>query len=77
MIVRVKLFGELRDAKPAPEGTHVVDVPVSCSVREVLDYMRIDPAKPKIILANGAHVELDHELRDGDVLSIFPPVGGG
>jgi molybdopterin converting factor small subunit len=32
---------------------------------------------PKIILVNGVHGKNDQVLKEGDVVSIFPPVAGG
>ena len=47
----------------------------------VLSLTRVRPAPlrqtPKILLVNGKYAPKDSVLRPGDVLSIFPPVGGG
>jgi molybdopterin converting factor small subunit len=77
MIVHVRLFAEYRDLSPSPDGTLVVDMPMGATVGEVLAHLKIPLDKPKILLANGVHVEQAQELREGDVLSIFPPVAGG
>jgi len=43
--------------------------------------MKKELEKGVIILVNGKNIEhlekLDTKLKDGDVVSIFPPVGGG
>jgi len=77
MIVRVKLFAQYRDLAPGADGVRIVDMPVGVTVREVLDFLKIPADEPKIVLAEGLPVDLDHPLRDGDVLSVLPPVAGG
>ena len=46
-------------------------------VSDVLDYLNIPHADVAICLVNGMHSSLDKELKDEDVLALFPPVGGG
>lgn len=51
-----------------PEGTAVV---------AFIDSLDIAHNEIAILLVNGRHATLDHVLKDGDVVSLFPPVGGG
>ena len=46
-------------------------------MEEVMTELKLPEQTPKIIILNGVHAEADRVLRDGDVLSLFPPVGGG
>jgi len=48
------------------------------SVLQVLDMLSI-PVNEDIgmIFVNGKITELDYQLKDGNILSIFPPVVGG
>jgi len=39
--------------------------------------LRIPVPEIGVTMANGRHVELDHLVRDGDVIAIFPVIGGG
>ena len=74
MHVTIKLFATFRKGRFAiREDT----LPAGTRVREVVDGLGIDVAEVGVILANGRHVELDHELRPDDVLAIFPVIGGG
>jgi sulfur carrier protein len=72
--VTVKLFATLRDGRfdmeerPLPEGACVGDV-----VRE----LRIAEADAPLRFLNGRQCEMSTPLHDGDVLALFPPVGGG
>jgi len=46
-------------------------------VQDILSKLKIPEEMPKIILVNGIHGKKDQVLKDGDVLSVFPPVAGG
>ncbi len=47
------------------------------TVQEVVDSLQIKNEEIAILLRNGWDVEYDAVLTQEDVLSIFPPVGGG
>lgn len=44
---------------------------------DVLDILQIPYDEVAIYLINGRHSKLGDKIQDGDVLAIFPPVGGG
>ena len=46
-------------------------------IEDVMSNLKIPEEMPKIILVNGIHGKKDQVLKDGDVLSVFPPVAGG
>jgi sulfur carrier protein len=46
-------------------------------VQDILSRLDIPDEIPKIILINGIHGKREQILKEGDVLSIFPPVAGG
>ena len=79
MEIEVKLFATLRDYLPKGSGRFSckMDVNVSTRVQEVLSRLKIPEEMPKIILINGVHGKKEQILKEGDVLSIFPPVAGG
>lgn len=74
MLVTVKLFATFRKDRFAVEER---DIAPGTSVRQVADELGIEIAAIGVAMANGRHVELDDELRPGDVLAIFPVIGGG
>ena len=47
------------------------------SLSILLTKLNIPEEMPKIILINGVHGKKDQILKEGDVLSVFPPVAGG
>ena len=43
----------------------------------VIDLLQIKRDEVAILLVNGMDGKFDQQLKDGDTVSIFPPVGGG
>jgi molybdopterin converting factor small subunit len=79
MKVELRLFGDLR--KYLPENNNgfssMIVLKIGKTVGDLLKQMNIPPEIPKIILVNSLHAELYQELKDGDTVSVFPPVAGG
>jgi len=74
MQVTVKLFASFRAGRTPIE---VCDYPVGTSVADVVADKGVPVAEIGIMLVNCRHVHLDRELSDGDLLAIFPLLGGG
>lgn len=74
MRVNVKLFATLRDGRGK---ILMMDGQAGLSPRLILERLSIPESEIAILLVNGRDGSLDAELRDGDTLSLFPPVGGG
>ena len=79
MRVTVKLFATLvrfkdglRAGKPFD-----VDLPEDSVVQDLIDYLKIPPEETHIVFINNIIEEADSKLKDGDVVGMFPPVGGG
>ena len=79
MQIEVKLFATLRDYLPKGSSRFSckMEVDGSTRVQDILSRLKIPEEMPKIILINGIHGKREQTLKDGDVLSIFPPVAGG
>jgi molybdopterin converting factor small subunit len=45
--------------------------------QDVLDMLGIDAKDVAVFLINGMHGKLDETLKESDIISLFPPVGGG
>ena len=43
----------------------------------ILDRMNIPQEEVSILLINGFHHKPESEVKDGDIVALFPPVGGG
>ena len=77
MVVKLKFFAGLREHLPPEPSPYPVEFPEGATVGDVLQRYDIPTDKPKILLVNGRHAEVDQELGNEDVLSVFPPVAGG
>jgi molybdopterin converting factor small subunit len=74
MKIEVRLFATLRDGR-----AKVLDMKVAqnSSARKILELLDIRQEDVALLLVNGRDGNLDEQLAEGDVLSLFPPVGGG
>jgi molybdopterin converting factor small subunit len=74
--VTVKFFATLRQYGPTKE---ILTIPENSKVKLLFDKYNIpEDERRAIILVNGRpHKDLKTILKDGDLISIFPPIGGG
>jgi molybdopterin synthase sulfur carrier subunit len=79
MDIEVKLFATLRDYLPKGSSRFSCKMEVDghTRVQDILERLKIPEDIPKIVLINGVHGKKEQPLKDGDVVSIFPPVAGG
>jgi molybdopterin converting factor small subunit len=79
MEIEVKLFATLREYLPKGSSRFSCKMEVDGSTRihDILSRLKLPEEIPKIILVNGVHGKKEQILKDGDVVSIFPPVAGG
>jgi molybdopterin converting factor small subunit len=74
MEIEVRLFAGLRAGRFKRRGVQVRD---GARLRDVLRILEIPEEEVSLPLINGRYCELDEPLREADVLSVFPAVGGG
>lgn len=74
MQVNVKLFATLREGRFKQEVTELEN---SSSVLDVLKKYELPLEEVAICLVNGRDADNEHVLKNGDTVSLFPPVGGG
>ena len=74
MKLEVRLFATFRDGR---EKKYFLDLNEDTIPRDVVNMLKIDEEEVAILLINGRDGKLDTILKDNDVLSLFPPVGGG
>ncbi|MHA2393348.1 MAG: MoaD/ThiS family protein [Promethearchaeota archaeon] len=74
--ITVKFFATLRVYGPDKE---ILRIPEKSKVAVLFDKYGIpQDARRTVILINGSpHKDLNTVLEDGDIVSIFPPIGGG
>lgn len=74
MKISVKLYAVLQIDRFQEKTLEYAD---GSSVNDVVESLALPPEHVDILLVNGLHVDLSHQLYDGDVLSILPMVEGG
>jgi molybdopterin converting factor small subunit len=73
-MIEIRLFATLRDGRDKIIKLDSTSITVA---GDVLTHLSICPEDVAIYLINGKHSNLDAPIKDGDVIAIFPPVGGG
>jgi molybdopterin converting factor small subunit len=77
--VTVRLFATFRDfcPKQATQCSFDIKIDEHETVQGVVGSLRLPEELPRIILVNGLFTSEDSPLREGDIISIFPPLIGG
>lgn len=73
-MIEVRVFATLRQGREkvtmlSPDG-------ISCA-GDILTLMNIPAGEVSILLVNGFHQKPETPVKDGDIVALFPPVGGG
>ena len=70
--VQVKLFLHLRKNR-----NQTVEVTDGATAGDLVGLLGIRPEEVGVLSINDRQAALDQPLKDGDVVSIIPPIGGG
>ena len=73
-MIEVRLFATFREGR---DKVSFLDQKNFKNAGEILDYLRIPREEVALLLINGRYSAIDTPLKDGDILALFPPVGGG
>lgn len=79
MKIGIALYATLSKYLPpdAENRKAVLEVKEGATVREIMSQLGIPRDLPNILLVNGRQSREDTVLKDGETLSIFPPLAGG
>jgi sulfur carrier protein ThiS len=80
MQITIRLLASYRHYLPEDSDTRAsypLEIPSGASVSDVLAELPIPEQDHFTFFVNGRHAQQDRVLHDGDVLSVFPAVGGG
>lgn len=81
--IRVRLYGaltlidEVKKDKDRIKNGFLLTINESANVKDVLNMLRIPDKNVKIVSIGKERVMLDAKLKNGDVLHIYPLMGGG
>ena len=73
-MVEVRLFAGLREGRGKVQVLDVADIAVA---GDIIRRLEIPAEEVAILLINGFHQKPETPVKDGDIVAIFPPVGGG
>ncbi len=73
-MIEVRLFATLREGR---EKIIMLESDKFETVSKVLEHFNIEQEEIAICLINGMHKTVGDSIKDGDILALFPPVGGG
>lgn len=73
-MIEVRLFATLRQGR---EKKYQLEAEQFSTAEQLIAYFQIPPEEVSILLINGFHSKPGDAVKDGDVVSLFPPVGGG
>lgn len=79
MNVTVMLSTTLRNYVPeyTPSAGISLNLDGPLTVRELAEKLGLPLPEIKIVMLNGRHATLDHNISDNDRIGYFPAVGGG
>ncbi len=72
--MEIRLFATLREGRE--KVFHISDINIKNGF-DLAEKLKIPKEEIAIFLINGRHSKLDANLKDDDIIAIFPPVGGG
>ncbi len=73
-MIEVRLFAGLRQGR---QKIYQMEPGSVKTVQDIMDVLNIQRTEVNILLINGFHQKPETEVRDEDVVSLFPAVGGG
>ena len=73
-MIEVRLFATLREGRGKVQMLPAEDY--ACA-GDIIRHLDIPVEEVAILLINGFHKKQQDLVKDGDVVALFPPVGGG
>ncbi|MEF2837421.1 MAG: MoaD/ThiS family protein [Oscillospiraceae bacterium] len=73
-MIEVRLFAGLRQGR---QKVYQMEPESIKNVQDIMDVLNIQRSEVNILLINGFHQKPETEVKDEDIVSLFPAVGGG
>ena len=77
MRVVIERFADLRRFGPPSSGLLEMEAPDGATLGQLVASLGIPESTPRVALINGRVGGDERRLRDGDKVTLFPPVEGG
>jgi molybdopterin converting factor small subunit len=73
-MIEVRLFAGLRQGR---QKVYQMEAASIKNVQDIMDVLNIQRSEVNILLINGFHQKPETAVKDEDIVSLFPAVGGG
>lgn len=73
-MIEVRLFAGLRQGR---QKVYQMEAGSIKNVQDIMDILNIQRSEVNILLINGFHQKPETAVKDEDIVSLFPAVGGG
>ena len=73
-MIEVRVFATLRQGR---DKVTMLPAEGFANAGDIIRHMSIPPEEVSILLINGFHKKPEDTVKDGDIVALFPPVGGG
>ena len=73
-MIEVRLFAGLRQGR---QKIYQMEASSVKNVQDIMDVLNIQRSEVNILLINGFHQKPETAVKDEDIVSLFPAVGGG
>lgn len=73
-MIEVRVFATLRQGR---EKVTLMEAEGLTCAADILQKLAIPAEEVSILLINGFHKKPEDPVKDGDIVALFPPVGGG
>ena len=73
-MIEVRLFATLRQGR---QKVYQVEHSSVNTIQDLMDVLGVPRSEVNIMLINGFHQKPETPVKDGDIVSLFPAVGGG
>ena len=82
MQIQLKLFASLRDCLPDPNKSILdIDVDSEIAISDLIERYNIPADSVHLVLINGVYVTPEDfsktQMKEGDVVAMWPPIAGG
>ena len=74
MQLTVKLFAYFRDNRFKEREMDFVE---GTTILDVVHFLNLPENELGVIMVNSRHSSLERQLLEGDIVALFPPIGGG
>lgn len=73
-MIEVRLFATLREGRGKVQ---MLPAAGFSTAGDLIRHLEIPPEEVAILLVNGFHKKPEEPVKGGDIVALFPPVGGG